>query len=115
MKKAEKMMKKLLVIGLLVGFSINTCSVGQAFTKSETDLSITFTEGSQGKDKPVVPPKKDDVPKIQKEKVISRQSKLPQTGEVAKQLGVLLTGLLLVLIVFIWFRNKQGSYDTEEL
>ena len=117
MKTVIERLGKLVLLGFLIGFSMSclTFDIASAAGNNtadagDTDVSIKFVEGPQV-DKPKAP--KDDTPKIGKGKVVNRQPNLPQTGEVAKQLTLFLTGLILLVIVFVWFTNKQFELDEE--
>ncbi|WP_086313737.1 hypothetical protein A5821_001270 [Enterococcus sp. 7F3_DIV0205] len=97
-------MKRLLLIILVFGFTSVFTPIASANQLGEGDVGITF---KKTEDDAPPPPPHDNTPTADDDQPINKRVRLPNTGEVVKQLTFLVSGMILIVISFAIVLDKQ--------
>ncbi|WP_207696240.1 hypothetical protein DOK67_0002027 [Enterococcus sp. DIV0212c] len=95
--------KRLLAILLFFGFISMFAPAVSANQLGEGDVGITFKKTEDD----VPPQPHDNTPTANNDQPINKRVRLPNTGEVVKQLSFLISGMILIVISFAVILDKQ--------
>lgn len=100
------------LITILLFFSLTTlfAPAVSANPIGEADVGITFKKNEE--DAPLPP--RDNTPTADKAKPINKRVRLPNTGETVKQLTLLISGMILIVISFAIILDKQIKLSSDE-
>lgn len=99
------------VITTILFFSLTSffAPMVSANQRDEADVGITFKQTED--DTP--PPPHDNTPTADKAKPINKRVRLPNTGETVKQLALLVSGMILIVISFAVILDKQIKMNND--
>lgn len=99
------------IITILLFFSVTTffTQTVSANQIGEADVGITFKKTEDD-----TPPPRDNTPTADKVKPINKRVSLPNTGETVKQLTLLISGMILIVISFAVILDKQIKMSSDE-
>lgn len=103
MKKNIWWLFSLLSLVTVCFFSLETTVHGSV--QEDTEVAIIFKNDKKLLDNPKLP--KDDTPTSKNGKVIHHSLRLPQTGEVVKQLTIFIGSFFIVLLGIAFIYNNQ--------
>lgn len=110
MNKVKHLKHILMVMGVLVSLVVGATQASAQMPRDE--VGIGFKEaGNKPKEKPIY----DDTPTASKGKAINNHVRLPQTGELVKQLSLFMMGIVLIVLVFAFALDEQvkgSTYDS---
>ncbi|EOL46407.1 hypothetical protein [Enterococcus caccae] len=98
-------MKRLLLLIIVFGFTSVFAPTASANQLGEGDVGITFKKTED--DTPPPPQPHDNTPTADDDQPINKRVRLPNTGEVVKQLTFLVSGMILIVISFAIVLDKQ--------
>ncbi|EOH92597.1 LPXTG-domain-containing protein cell wall anchor domain [Enterococcus haemoperoxidus ATCC BAA-382] len=105
-KIAKKQLISIVLFFSLTTFFAPTVWANQA---GEADVGITFKKTED--DTPAPP--RDNTPTADKAKPINKRVRLPNTGETVKQLTLLISGMILIVISFAVILDKQIKLNSD--
>lgn len=98
-----KQMGKVLVM-LMVGLWAGLIVLGGVVEAASDEVGIGFNDNPTKL--PISKGPHDDTPKA-KEPIVTKRPLLPQTGEMLTHLGILISGMLVIILMFVMALDKQ--------
>lgn len=105
-KIAKRHLISMILFFSLTTFFAQTVSANQI---GEADVGITFKKTEDE----TPPPLRDNTPTADKVKPVNKRVRLPNTGETVKQLALLISGMILIVICFALILDKQIKMSSD--